>query len=186
MPIVIQKVREQLAARGARSIRGFSRVFKIFDDAGDRKLSKDDLVYGLQDYGLDISGAEVETLISELDKDGSGSLSFDEFLVGLRGAPNEARQAFIDQAFAKFDADGSGQITLEDIKGVYNVDHHPEVLSGEVSADDAFKEFMDTFGNADGDASISKKEWDDYYAAVSASMDNDDEFGLMMTNAWQL
>mmetsp|Transcript_4656 Transcript_4656/g.7906 ORF Transcript_4656/g.7906 Transcript_4656/m.7906 type:complete len:94 (+) Transcript_4656:29-310(+) len=88
---VLTKVREQLASRGSRSIRGFSRTFKIMDDMGDRKLDKEDLKYGLEDQGCELSGEELEILLTELDKDGSGSLNFDEFLVGLRGKPNEAR-----------------------------------------------------------------------------------------------
>ena len=156
MSDVIERVKEQLASRGARSIRGFQRTFKIFDDAGDRKLSRDDLLYGLTDYGLDISGDEVDELMAHLDTDGSGSISFDEFLTGLRGAPNEMRQEFIDRAFEKFDADGSGKLTMDDIRGVYNCDHHPEVQSGEISAEEAFQEFFNTFGNSDGDGEITK------------------------------
>jgi hypothetical protein len=56
-------------------------------------------------------------------------------------------------------------------------------------------EFLDTFedhfadmkGNADSrDGKISMEEWIEYYNNVSMSIDNDEYFKLMMTNAWNL
>ena len=182
----LTKIKEQLASRGARSIRGFSRVFRIMDDNGDKKLSRDELLYGLKDQGLEVTDADVDEIMSVCDTDGSGSLNFDEFLKGIRGIPNAFRQEYIDKAFAKFDADGSGHLTIDDLKGIYNCESHPGFQAGEVTEDEVFQEFLDQFGNTDGDLSVSKAEWNSYYAGVSASMDNDEEFGLMMTNAWKL
>lgn len=41
-------------------------------------------------------------------------------------------------------------------------------------------------GDGDQDGAISKQEWYDYYNGISASVDNDEEFILIITNAWRL
>ena len=49
---ILTKVKDQLKARGAESIGALGRAFKIMDDNGDRKLDKDEMYYGLTDYGV--------------------------------------------------------------------------------------------------------------------------------------
>ena len=120
-------IAEQLASRGGHMLGGLRRQFKIMDNAGDRKLDRDDLLYGLQDFGLDITGDQLNEFIAHADSDGSGKLSFDEFIVAIRGPMNEARQAVCDEAYNKFDVDGSGAVNIGDIQAAYNTDHHPKV-----------------------------------------------------------
>ena len=93
------KVKEQLASRGVDSIGTIRRAFKIFDDNGDCKLGKDEMYYGLTDYGCDVSQDKVATLFAAFDKNGDGVVRYDEFLVGLRGEMNEVRRAIVDKAY---------------------------------------------------------------------------------------
>jgi calcyphosin len=99
---------------------------------------------------------------------------------------NAKRQAMVDKAFLKFDADGSLEIGANDLKGVYTANMHPKVISGEMTEDEVFLEFLANFGDKNGDGKISKKEWCDYYAAVSSSIDNDDHFVQLMRVAWKI
>ena len=92
----------------------------------------------------------------------------------------------VDAAFIKFDLDGSGQVTANDLRSVYSCNLHPKVISGDITEDEAFLEFLSSFGDKNNDGTITKAEWDDYYSAVSSSVDSDDEFVLMMVNAWKL
>ena len=92
----------------------------------------------------------------------------------------------VDKAFLKFDADGSGEITAADLRGVYNTDMHPKVQSGEMTQDEVFLEFLQSFGDKNRDGKISRAEWNEYYAAVSSSIDNDDHFVQLMKAAWKL
>ena len=92
----------------------------------------------------------------------------------------------MDAAFAKFDLDGSGVVTASDLRVEYSCDQHPKVMSGEITEDEAFLEFLASFGDTNGDGTISKVEWDDYYAAVSSSVDNDEHFVEILTSAWKL
>jgi Ca2+-binding EF-hand superfamily protein len=92
----------------------------------------------------------------------------------------------VDKAFLKFDKDGSGAIDASDLKGVYNCSFHPKVISGEMTEDQVFLEFLAHFGDKNHDGRIDRKEWNDYYSAVSSNIDNDDHFVQLMKTAWKL
>ncbi len=92
----------------------------------------------------------------------------------------------VDKAFLKFDRDGSGSIEAADLKGVYSASLHPKVIQGQMTEDEVFLEFLSNFGDRNRDGKIERSEWNDYYAAVSASIDNDDHFVQLMRTAWKL
>jgi len=126
-----------------------------------------------------------QLLLTFLDKDTDGYCNFDEFLIGLRGKPNSRRQAIIDKAFLRFDSDGCGLITIKDIREVFNCVKHPKVISGELSEDQVFAQFLKHF-NDYGSGTIERREWNDYYSVLSANIDSDDYFVLLMKTAWSL
>lgn len=55
-----------------------------------------------------------------------------------------------------------------------------------MTEDEVFLEFLANFGDRNRDGKIQRDEWNDYYAAVSASIDNDDHFVQLMITAWKL
>eukprot|EP00927_Polykrikos_kofoidii_P058511 TRINITY_DN53068_c0_g1_i1.p1 TRINITY_DN53068_c0_g1~~TRINITY_DN53068_c0_g1_i1.p1 ORF type:complete len:189 (-),score=46.22 TRINITY_DN53068_c0_g1_i1:104-670(-) len=186
MAEVAAKIAEQLASRGGHSLGGLARQFKIMDDAGDKKLDAGDLKYGLQDFGIEISSDELAEFIAHADSETDGVLTYNEFIVAIRGPMSDDRKAVVDQAYAKFDADGNGFVKIDDIKAVYSADEHPKVISGEMTPDQVFAEFLQAFGDKDADGMISQDEWYTYYNTISAGVDNDEEFALIITNAWKL
>uniref|UniRef100_A0A1I8IW38 Calcyphosin-like protein n=1 Tax=Macrostomum lignano TaxID=282301 RepID=A0A1I8IW38_9PLAT len=140
---------------------------------------------GCTDFGADLSKQEMDAIFDKVDKDGSGSLDFDEFLAALRPPMSNARRELITKAFKKLDKTCDGVITVEDLKGVYNCKHHPKFRNGEWTEDDVFKEFAAHLrgeGNVDG--TITKDEFMNYYSGVSASVDNDAYFALIMKTAY--
>jgi Ca2+-binding EF-hand superfamily protein len=97
------------------------------------------------------------------------------------------------KAFKKIDKDGSGILDMSDIKGVYNAKMHPDVKAGKKTEDEIMLEFLDTFevhhglkNPEDRDGRVSQQEFIEYYENISASIDNDEYFKLMITNAWNL
>ena len=92
----------------------------------------------------------------------------------------------IKKAFLKFDKDCSGVVSAVDLKGVYNCSFHPEVKAGKKTCDQVFAEFLMNFGDKNNDGTISKVEWNDYYAAVSSSIDSDDHFVELIKVCWKL
>mmetsp|Transcript_10116 Transcript_10116/g.10063 ORF Transcript_10116/g.10063 Transcript_10116/m.10063 type:complete len:196 (-) Transcript_10116:37-624(-) len=184
---VLANVRQQLEKRGGRTVRALGRTFRALDSYdGNKKVDPQEFAVGLRENGVNLNPQELQILFQYFDKDGDGTISFDEFLVGIRGRPSARRQALVDKAFLKFDRDGNGYIDANDLRGVYNCRYHPKVQRGQMTEDQAFAEFLSSFNDRNRDGRITKDEWDEYYAAVSSSIDNDDHFVQLMKMAWKL
>jgi hypothetical protein len=99
----------------------------------------------------------------------------------------------VSQAYGKLDRDGNGWIDINDIKGVYSAKTHPDVKSGKKTEEQILLEFLETFethhslrNNGAPDHVVTREEFEEYYSNISASIDNDQYFELMMNNAWKI
>ncbi|XP_072032235.1 calcyphosin-like protein [Amphiura filiformis] len=197
----IEKCRSLALSRGTTAIYKIGKVFKIFDDDNSGSLNEAEFKKGLTEWGRQIedenqrlTDEQLDEVFKTFDKDGSGTISYNEFLRALRGPMSSSRKNLIDLAFKKLDKTGDGKITLKDVKGVYNTRRHPEVLSGEKTEDEVLIKFLNTFESdanspdvePTGDGEVTKDEFENYYAGVSASVDEDIYFDLVMRTAWNL
>ena len=90
-------------------------------------------------------------------------------------------------AFDRLDSDGNGMIDGDEVANCYDASRHPDVVSGRKTEEEVLREFLTTFdvgGEVDG--KVTRDEFTNYYANVSASIDNDDYFELMIRNAWHI
>ena len=58
---------------------------------------------------------------------------------------SEARIDLIQRAFNKLDRNRNGVVTVSDLKGVYNVKHHPKFQNGEMTEKQLLKLFLQKF-----------------------------------------
>jgi Ca2+-binding EF-hand superfamily protein len=190
---LVKLFREKLAQRGARGIIGLGRVFSVMDDNKSGSLDIQEFWKGLSDFRLPISPDECRQLFTIFDFDDCGEVIYNEFLRAVAGEMSPIRREFCMKAFQKCDKDNSGELELSDIKGLYNAKMHPDVKSGKKTEDEVLLEFLDTFevhhalkNPEDRDGKVTQKEFLEYYNNISASIDDDNYFELMITNAWNL
>jgi Ca2+-binding EF-hand superfamily protein len=189
---VVEKFRQKLIARGGKGIIGLSRQFKIFDDNNNKTLEYDEFAKACRDFKIDLSQSEIKILFQLFDRDNQGTIDYDEFLRNMKGQMNDRRKKIVLLVFEKLDTDKSGVIDINDIKYTYNVKSHPDVKSGKKTEEDVYGEFLETFethhniNRGSKDRRVTREEFIEYYNNISMSIDNDEYFELMMTNAWKL
>ena len=163
------------------------------DDDNSKSLDKNEFRKAVNDFRLEVPSEHIDVMFSAFDLNRDGTIDYDEFLRIIRGDLTPNRLVFVKKAFQKLDKDGSGTVDIEDIKDVYNTSKHPDVISGKKTSDQVLLDFLETFethhnimNGEQADGRISMEEFIEYYTNISASLDNDEYFALMMNSAWNL
>merc|ERR1712146_19094 len=120
------------------------------------------------------------------DRPGLGYITFDDLLVSLRGHMNPRRTKIVLQASAIFDRTGDGIVSFDDIKKNFNVEYHPDVRSGKKTPRECLNSWLAIFEGHVKDGKVTKEEFLEYYANISASIDTDDYFELKIRNSWHI
>jgi len=187
----IAKMREVLSLRagGFPTLMAMGRQFRIIDHDHSGKLSKEEFGIALdilfRAYKVNFSPADKNALFAVLDRDRSGSVDYNEYVRAVRGDMNDFRLGWVEKAFAIFDRDRSGVVNIDDLSRAYDVSQHPGVKSGKVSREEAYTSFMDHY-DTNHDGTVTLDEFVESYNWVSASIDSDDYFELMIRNAWHI
>lgn len=190
---LVQMFREKLAARGARGLLGMQRIFKVMDDNNSGTLDIQEFWKAICDFRIPISAEECRKLFDLFDLNGDGDIDYNELMRNVVGEMSPMRKDIVKKAFNKLDKDGSGIVELSDIQSVYSAKNHPDVKAGKKTEDEVLSEWLDTFelhhsfknpGNKD--RKIGLEEFTEYYTNISSTIDNDEYFDLMITNAWNL
>lgn len=143
-------------------------------------------MWGLRENGFNLTPSEFERIFKFFDKNNDGKISYDEFLRALRGDMSQRRRDLVMLAFKKLDKTGDGIVNIDDLKDSYDVSFHPEFKQGKKSKDQILKEFLVQWDTLQQDGTVTPEEFEDYYKDVSASIDDDDYFELMIRNAWHI
>eukprot|EP00937_MAST-01D_sp_MAST-1D-sp2_P000332 g332.t1 len=184
---IVQQLRKQLKQRGARGMFGLSRKFRIIDDDNSKSLDFDEFSKAMRECALVLDPRHMKMIFGFFDADNNGSINFNEFLNGVREPMSERRRALVREAFRRLDADGNGLIEVSDLVGKYRMDQNPDVLNGRKDEQEVLAEFIDNMSvNQTRHGKVTPEEWMSYYQNVGNNIDSDDEFELMIRNAWHI
>ena len=192
---LLEQVRKRIQARGARGILSLGKAFKQMDADSSGALDANEFANALKTYRISNDRLEMEAIFSRFDQDGNGEIDYAEFMLGVMGPMNSRRVAVTRAAFSALDSSRSGQVSLNDIRKRFNAKQHPDVLKGKQTEEDILFEFTDTFEAAytlkHGESKSRTRaagisDWLEYYQNLSASIDSDDYFELMVANTWGL
>lgn len=184
---LVETLRQSLAASGVRGIVSLGRRFRANDHAKMGTLSQPDFCRCVREAAVRLDDGELRALFDAFDVDHSGRISYDDFMRTLRGELGQQRRGLVERAFDLLDADKSGAVEPRDIVERFDSSRHPDVVEGRRSRDEVYREFLDTFdvgGVVDG--KVTRSEFEEYYSNVSASVDSDDFFEVMMRNVWHI
>mmetsp|Transcript_37519 Transcript_37519/g.63008 ORF Transcript_37519/g.63008 Transcript_37519/m.63008 type:complete len:484 (-) Transcript_37519:159-1610(-) len=185
--IALQTIKNELIKRGGiRGLASLKQIFRTMNSNSDGILTEEEFTKGLKEKGVHLKPEEYKLAFSSYDKDKNGKLNYNEFLLGLSDEPNNRRIMLINGAFKIMDKTRDGKITLQDLKGVYTPASDPEVLDGKMTGTQVLSQFLNHFEKAGvQDGVITLEEWQDYYKLISATIDSDDYFELMMKRVWK-
>ena len=176
---ILQRIRNKIVKRGSVGIQGLGRIFRIADDNGDRKIDlKNEFPKLMGEIGVLLNKGEIQMVAKLLDRNGDGTIDYDEFVRYLGPPMNAARERAINDVFSQIDTDKSGIIDINDIRL-----RNPSLTSD--NADTYFKNLMKSFDD-NGDASINKEEFHDYYREISPNFSTDQQFIETLYNSWGL
>ncbi|GMH40180.1 hypothetical protein BSKO_08084 [Bryopsis sp. KO-2023] len=178
------KLRLILKKRGCHGIITLGRKFKSMDDDGSGSLCYVEFTKAMKEMGFD--EGELQALFRFFDRDCNGYISYDEFITGLRGDLNERRKKLVFLAYGVMDVTGDGRVDMQDMVARYDVSQHPDFISGSRTKFEIIREFMDVFDGGEKDGVITPLEFAQYYSSVSANIDDDDYFELMIRNSWHI
>ena len=82
--MLVKRLKDSLATRGARGYIGLQRKFRIMDDDGSKTLDLREFKKGLTESGLSLAENDMRVVFQHFDQDGSGTIDFEEFIQGLR------------------------------------------------------------------------------------------------------
>ena len=103
---------------------------------------------------------------------------------------SEKRLAMVEGVFQSIDANQNGELDIEEIKAMYTVNKHPDVLQGVRSEETVLAEFYETLTanhailNDSPDGVVSQSEFIEYYKNISFLIDKDNEFFDLLRHTW--
>ncbi|CAM9423465.1 unnamed protein product [Chrysoparadoxa australica] len=185
-PLAVERLREQITINGSTGLQNVRRHLRLMDGSGDGKLQAEELREGLRQLGIYPSDADFEKVVQYFDRNGDGIISSAEFCRGVRGKMSAEREAVVNAVFDKLDITGDGAIDADDIKRIYNVADHPDVVSGMKLPEEVYESFLQQWDNGTRDGTVTFAEFADYCLDLGATISDDDHFRVIMETCWGL
>lgn len=183
---LMARIRDHVLRRGENAFRDLAADLRIQKANAVAKLTNEELKKTLCNFGVIVSTQEVAQLQAAF-RDEVGYILVHDFFAFLVDTLNARRKAVVDAAFDRLDAACSGSVSIEQLKGAFDPRGHPLVLRAERSEEEALAALLAHFdATRNPDGRVTRVDFERFYAAVSASISDDDFFDVMMRVSWRL
>eukprot|EP00906_Rhabdomonas_costata_P002969 RCo004602 len=191
----VDSMRIKIVHRGGRSgFRRLTQALRKRGEATNQRLSRYDFQAALVAFGIHLSQQEMDQLMVIFDHDGSERVSVNEVVHTFRGATSQDRLYLVQQAYSLVEdacerLNGGRPVQVRHLLELHDSAHHPEAMSGEKTAFEVSSEFAATWTGGDERlkaAEVPMEAFVDYYGDISAAIDNDAYFELLVRNVWHL
>ena len=136
----------------SEEIEEVRKAFISFDENGDGKLSRDELIRGYRENKMNLPD-DIDEILDNCDSDRNGYIEYNEFLTSAMNWQKALSKERLKVAFRDFDKDGSGKISLVELR---------QALGGTDSTDQDVWVSMIEEGDKNGDGEIDLEEFTDY------------------------
>lgn len=196
---ILRDIKEKIIQRGgSASISILTKRFMIMDRHNDQNQRLDlyELHVGLKHIGIDLNKQGCQLLLTALDTNGSGDVCLGEFLHALKGKMPQRRKDITLEAWKvlagryvieseKNKTFTNRSVLVRDMANAMDFSFDPDVKAGTKSIQQAKETFQSIF-DIDKNGVVVFSEFLDYYSNVSATIEDDNYYELMMRNAWHI
>ncbi|XP_063447676.1 calcyphosin-like protein [Mytilus trossulus] len=180
-------MRTQCLNRGHGGIKELAVLFRKMDLDFSKRICFEELRLGLEKYGMEITQSDLKLLFLSFDADENRQIDFAEFLHRLRPPLPPSRIKIIDEVFCKLDVNGDGAIKTDDLKVLYTSSSKTRTGEWSNEEEDKIESFIENYDTPDDeDGKITREEFLNYYAGVSARVPDDAFFIMTMKQCFGL
>lgn len=207
---VIEKIRRGTLARGIKGIVELQRQCRKVEDDESGLLNIDEFkeaVKGLKVIGdvstaahaalsqgadtsvrsIKVSDMELESLFKTMDIGNKGVIWTEAFMDSVRGVMPSSRQYIVDAAFQRLDERWEKVLDNHILIRNFDAANHPSVVARTKTESEIRIEFLETFDiGRTIPGKVTKAEFDNYHANLSATIEKDIDFENLMRAIWGL
>ena len=156
------------------------------DDQKLGYLPVDELLVCLKDVNVQIADHEKKLLLKffDLSPHPKGTVDITEFMRGIRGKFLKSRIALLERVWReKIAPTGAQKVPIKEVIRLIDFTHDPDVFTGRLTKEQAIRDFPDLWDkNLDG--FINWHEFVDFYRDISAALETEAHFEMILRNAW--
>ena len=138
--------------------------------------------------GINLPQNDLNNFFNLLDFSNSGKISLDDIINTIVDPIIDSRKYYIVNKFAKLDTEKKGEVLISLLKEKYNPKGHPDVISGKITEEEAFKQFCYTLDIYCGMRMlkdvINYKQFLEYYNGISSSILDENYFIDILNGVW--
>eukprot|EP00927_Polykrikos_kofoidii_P032462 TRINITY_DN27648_c0_g1_i1.p1 TRINITY_DN27648_c0_g1~~TRINITY_DN27648_c0_g1_i1.p1 ORF type:complete len:654 (-),score=101.45 TRINITY_DN27648_c0_g1_i1:19-1980(-) len=192
---VIALIREHVQHRSGSARANAVSAFKFLDrdHTGGMSYQEYEDVLQRRFRDLNLTARERKLVWDRIDTNKSGTIDLDEFIFTCCGGLNDRRRKAVRACFDFIERTHDGIVSFQDLKWRYDPTSTSESSAhhrvGARPPDEELVRFIEVFSqtvHSKNLGQITYEEFENYYDRISANIDNDEYFEMVLQRAWQL